>query len=228
MLGTGLTRRAARGPRSSGSEAANTDRRARKATRGDPQVKVPAPGLFTGSYPKDARRHGQPAPILPAPPAPRGPVSQHARTRPRTAPQSGSDPRQPATRSPAPTSQGQRDRRGDQAYLMLNPHDHEYPRDHAAPGAQAPRASPRTALTLTTHHFNERHCPKSTPRQASSVSLRPRIRGRRGRGPRTATCRSSRRRRSRCGPGRRRSSTRRGPGGWRTRTRRCPRPGGRA
>ncbi len=40
-----------------------------KATRGDPQVKVPAPSLETGSHPKKGRRHGQPAPIVAARPA---------------------------------------------------------------------------------------------------------------------------------------------------------------
>jgi hypothetical protein len=33
----------------------------------------------------------------------------------------------------------------------------EIPLDHAAPGAGAPRASPRTALTVTMHHFSPRH-----------------------------------------------------------------------
>jgi hypothetical protein len=31
--------------------------------------------------------------------------------------------------------------------------------DHAAPRAQVPRASPRTALTVTTHHVSQRHRP---------------------------------------------------------------------
>jgi hypothetical protein len=31
--------------------------------------------------------------------------------------------------------------------------------DQAALGVRVPRASPRTALTLTTHHFNQRNCP---------------------------------------------------------------------
>jgi len=77
-----------------------------KATRGDPQVKVPAPGLETGSHPKKGRRHGQPAPIVAAPTDLRRPISPHGTARPETAPLSGSDPRQPTTRSPAPNSQG--------------------------------------------------------------------------------------------------------------------------
>jgi hypothetical protein len=74
-----------------------------KATRGNPQVKVPAPSLETGSYPKDSRRHGQPAPIIAGPAYPAPP---HQPSRPQTAPRSGSDPRQTTTRSPAPNSQG--------------------------------------------------------------------------------------------------------------------------
>ena len=74
-----------------------------KATRGNPQVKVPAPSLETGSYPKDSRRHGQPAPILAGPAYPAPPDQP---SRPQTAPRSGSDPRQTTTRSPAPNSQG--------------------------------------------------------------------------------------------------------------------------
>jgi hypothetical protein len=31
--------------------------------------------------------------------------------------------------------------------------------DHAAPLAQVPRANPRTALTVTTHHVSQRHRP---------------------------------------------------------------------
>jgi hypothetical protein len=30
--------------------------------------------------------------------------------------------------------------------------------DHAAPGGPVPRTTPRTALTVTTHHLNQRHC----------------------------------------------------------------------
>jgi len=74
-----------------------------KATRGNPQVKVPAPSLETGSYPKDSRRHGQPAPIVAGPASPAPPDQP---SRPQTAPRSGSDPRQTTTRSPAPNSQG--------------------------------------------------------------------------------------------------------------------------
>ena len=74
-----------------------------KATRGNPQVKVPAPSLETGSYPKDSRRHGQPAPIVAGPAYPAPPDQP---SRPQTAPRSGSDPRQTTTRSPAPNSQG--------------------------------------------------------------------------------------------------------------------------
>ena len=74
-----------------------------KATRGNPQVKVPAPSLETGSYPKDSRRHGQPAPIVAGPAYPAPPDQP---SRPQTAPRSGSDPRQATTRSPAPNSQG--------------------------------------------------------------------------------------------------------------------------
>jgi hypothetical protein len=33
----------------------------------------------------------------------------------------------------------------------------EIPHDHAAPGAPTPRARPRTTLTVTTHHFSQRH-----------------------------------------------------------------------
>src|SRR5580704_4404029 len=114
-----VTRRAARGPRSSGSEAANTDRRARKATRGDPQVKVPAPGLLTGSYPKDARRHGQPAPIVAAPPAPHRPNSPGGTARaeqpgrPSRAAHRATERQRPAPAgNPQPPAQfsGQRDR----------------------------------------------------------------------------------------------------------------------
>src|SRR5215470_1883644 len=56
-----------------------------KATRGDPQVKVPAPGLETGSHPKKGRRHGQPAPIVTAPANLRRPISPlgTARRKPR-------------------------------------------------------------------------------------------------------------------------------------------------
>jgi hypothetical protein len=74
-----------------------------KATRGNPQVKVPAPSLETGSYPKDSRRHGQPASIVAGPAYPAPPDQP---SRPQTAPRSGSDPRQTTTRSPAPNSQG--------------------------------------------------------------------------------------------------------------------------
>jgi hypothetical protein len=70
------------------------------------KVKVPAPGLETGSHPKEARRHGQPAPIVAAPPAPRCPISPHGRAGGKTAPRSGSDPRHTTTCSPAPNSQG--------------------------------------------------------------------------------------------------------------------------
>ena len=34
----------------------------------------------------------------------------------------------------------------------------EIPRDHAAPGAWASLARPRTALTVTMHHLSQRHC----------------------------------------------------------------------
>ena len=74
-----------------------------KATRGNPQVKVPAPSLETGSYPKDSRRHGQPAPIVAGPAYPAPPDQP---SRPQTAPRSGSDPRLAAARSPALNSQG--------------------------------------------------------------------------------------------------------------------------
>src|SRR5215510_8949613 len=77
-----------------------------KATRGDPQVKVPAPGLETGSHPIKRRRHGQPAPIVAAPHATRGLIRPHGRARRQAAPRSGSDPPQTTTRSPAPNSQG--------------------------------------------------------------------------------------------------------------------------
>jgi hypothetical protein len=33
----------------------------------------------------------------------------------------------------------------------------EFLSDHAAPGAPPPRAGPRTTLTVTTHHFSQRH-----------------------------------------------------------------------
>jgi hypothetical protein len=79
------------------------------------KVKVPAPGLETGSHPKETRRHGQPAPIVAAPPGPRRPVSpagphpagNRATERQRPAP--GNHP-QPRTKF-----SGQRDRPGDQA-----------------------------------------------------------------------------------------------------------------
>jgi hypothetical protein len=32
-------------------------------------------------------------------------------------------------------------------------------RDHHAPRARAPRAGLRKAITVTTHHFSQRHCP---------------------------------------------------------------------
>jgi hypothetical protein len=66
-----------------------------KATRGDPQVKVPAPGFCTGSHPKWNRRHGQPAPIVPALPAPQGAISQPGRQPHHTASAT------PASRQPA-------------------------------------------------------------------------------------------------------------------------------
>ena len=65
---------------------------------------VPAPGFLAGSYPKLSRCHRQPAPIVSA-----SPPQRRRTTFPQvapTSPQSSSDPRQPAARSPAPKSQG--------------------------------------------------------------------------------------------------------------------------
>ena len=83
-----------------------------KATRGNPQVKVPAPSLETGSYPKDSRRHGQPAPIVagpayPAPPDQPSRPQNRATERQRPAPDN--DPQSCTEFS------GLRDRRGDRA-----------------------------------------------------------------------------------------------------------------
>ena len=49
-----------------------------KATRGNPQVRSGA-SLETGSYPKDSRRHGQPAPIVAGRAYPRRPISPPGR-----------------------------------------------------------------------------------------------------------------------------------------------------
>ena len=97
-----LTRRAARGPRSSGSEAANVDRRAqgdkRRPSGQGPGAKL-RNGLVSQRQPasRAARAHRR-SPAYPAPP--------DRPSRPQTAPRSGSDPRQTTTRSPAPNSQG--------------------------------------------------------------------------------------------------------------------------
>ena len=86
-----------------------------KATGGDPQVKVPAPSLETGSHPKRGRRHGQPAPIVAAPTALRRLISPHGTTRPETRTTERERPRQATTGRPRTKFSGQRDRRGDQA-----------------------------------------------------------------------------------------------------------------
>ena len=112
------------GTRSSGSEAANTDRRAHRRQEATLRSRVPAPGLETGSHPKEARRHGQPAPIVAVPPAPRRPISPHG-NRPETAPRSGSDPRHTTTCSPAPNSQGS----ATAAAIRLRAHVRERPAD---------------------------------------------------------------------------------------------------
>ena len=75
-----------------------------KATRGDPQVKVPAPGLETGSYPQRSSA-SRAARANPPSRATQRAISLTA-SLPQTPPRSGSGPHQPATRSPAPNSQG--------------------------------------------------------------------------------------------------------------------------
>jgi hypothetical protein len=106
-----LTGRAARGPghlaRKPRILTVVLDRR-QEATL---KVKVPAPGLETGSHPKVARRHGQPAPIVAAAPSPRRTISAQGANRAteRQRPAPGNHPQPRAEYS------GQRDRRGDQA-----------------------------------------------------------------------------------------------------------------
>jgi len=53
-----------------------------EATRSDPQVKAPAPGLSAGSHPTVKRRHRQPAPSSRRPGRPRSHISRHAAATP--------------------------------------------------------------------------------------------------------------------------------------------------
>jgi hypothetical protein len=99
MLGTG-NQAGCPGTRSSGSEAANTDRRAQGNMR-RPSGQGPGARLFNGlaSQVEPASR------AAPAHrPSPGRPAQCDQPSRPRTAPQSGSDLRQPTTRSPPPNS----------------------------------------------------------------------------------------------------------------------------
>jgi hypothetical protein len=126
MLGTG-NQAGCPGTRSAGSEAANTDRRAHRrqeaTLRSGPRARL-INGLASHRYagvtgsprpssqprPHGAARSARPAGSrhLPASPAPR--CSRGARPGPApgpgAAPRSGSDARQPASRSPTPNSQG--------------------------------------------------------------------------------------------------------------------------
>ena len=88
------------GTRSAGSEAANTDRRAQGNMR-RPSGQGPSARLFNGlaSQVEPASRAARAYR-----PSPGRPARRDQPSRPRTAPQSGSDLRQPTTRSPAPNS----------------------------------------------------------------------------------------------------------------------------
>ena len=90
------------GPRSTGSTAANTDRRAQRQQEATLRSGSPRQAKLPGSRPTCARRHRQPRAHPPSPALPRGPDQPESPA----APQSGSDPRQPTTRSPAPNSPG--------------------------------------------------------------------------------------------------------------------------